>query len=321
MIILQFDPKHVIVQSDIMTPVKFSSASECLTDLVVFPTKEAITVIYPCAGSIPSSSVEPLTRRLVKKLEASLSFLPEWNKLAFEMIEGLLPMVEQQPVQVAFDDYLFVDLPENIRSYALPYDLSQQYPRYGNDGLAHAWAFHQIKEQAKNGPLITVHLQDRPTLAGFLDGKVVDTTTGYSPLDGLPGKTTCGMIDPGLLVMLASSGMTMANIRTELCEHSGWQSVPSPEGMRRNFLVKAIGSMAASCHGLKALFFFGNDLSEVPDICKRYSRFGLRLKESKPQDASTLLCLTSFESKVEVFCLHKEYGALLSEMVRAATHH
>jgi len=319
MIFIQFDSQHVIVQRPDMNPVKYLSASECLADLVGHPIIEPITIIYPCAGSIPSSPVEPLTNQLAIKLRGSRSFLPEWNKQAFEMIEGLLPIVERQSILVSFDDYLFRGLPESTRFYALPYELALQYPRYGNDGLAHEWAFQQIRDRIKKHPLITIHLQDRPTLAAFKDGKVVDTTTGYSPLDGLPGYTTCGTIDPSLPIMLASSGMSVMNIRNVLSERSGWQSSPSPESMRMNSLVKAIGSMAASCNGLDTLFFFGDNLSEVIPICERLSGFGLLLTERKPNELSALLCLTSDESRIKVFCIHKEYSALLAEMIQNPT--
>ena len=235
MILLQFDPDQVIVQRAGNTPVKYPSSSECLAALVDLPTKEAITVVYPCAGSIPSSPIEPLTGQLVKMMEASLSFLPEWNTQAFEMIEGLLPLVERQPILVAFDDHLFRDLPQHSRFYALPFELSQRYPRHGNDGLAHDWAFQQIRDDLKNDPLITIHLQGRPTLAAFRGGKVVDMSTGYSPLDGLPGSTTCGTIDPSLPIMLASSGRNLADIRTELAKRSGWQTIPIARGDENQF--------------------------------------------------------------------------------------
>ncbi len=204
MIFLQVDLNRVIVHHPGMNPLEYLSASECLAELVNSLIIEPIIVIYPCARSIPSSQVEPLTSQLVSNLKASLSLLPEWNKPTFELIDGLMPLIERQPILVAFDDYLFRELPEHIRSYALPYELSQKYPRYGNDGLAHDWAFQQIIDETQPRPTITVHLQSRPTLAAFKAGRVVDTTTGYSPLDGLPGNTTCGTIDPSLSVMLAA---------------------------------------------------------------------------------------------------------------------
>lgn len=140
--------------------------------------------------------------------------------------------------------------------------------KHGGDGLAHTWAAMQ---NPRKGSLISIHLAEQTTLCGFKDGKIKATSSGYSPVEGLPGDNTCGRIDPSLAIMLADK-IGVSGARDLLINESGWQALSPCSGvlddaltreMWINELHKSIGSMAAHCGGLERIFLFGENDSFI----------------------------------------------------------
>ena len=126
-------------------------------------------------------------------------------------IPALLELLQQcgthfpgVPQVLTFDTAFFADLPEREHLYALDADLARLHGlrRFGYCGLHHAAAWQRA---ARTGVtrVISLCLEQQPELAAIQGGRPVYVTSGITPLEGLPGQTTCGDLDPGLVMLLA----------------------------------------------------------------------------------------------------------------------
>ena len=145
-----------------------------------------------------------------------------WIKACHELLGASVPQV------AVFDTAFFAELPEVAASYALPHALCAKYGfrRYGFHGLAHQamwqqWCALRTHTQAK-ARLISLQLGSGCSIAAVKDGQALDTSMGFSPLEGLVMATRCGDIDPGLLsYLLRNEGLTAAQLDRLLNEQSG----------------------------------------------------------------------------------------------------
>ncbi|MDD5598762.1 MAG: hypothetical protein PHV82_12515, partial [Victivallaceae bacterium] len=108
------------------------------------------------------------------------------------------------PLVIVFETAFFTALPEREKSYALSRELSEKLNlrRLGYHGLFHMGA---AEEAAENGAskLISICLEPRPEIAAVMDGVPLLTTSGATPLEGLPGETSSGEIDPLIITLLS----------------------------------------------------------------------------------------------------------------------
>ena len=140
----------------------------------------------------------------------------------------------------AFDTAWFARLPEVARRYALPHELVERHGlrRYGFHGLAHGSLWRAYRGHAAGRRLVSLQLGAGCSIAAVRDGQPLDTSMGYSPLEGLVMATRSGDVDPGLLVELArAEKLTARNMNTLLTEHSGLLGVSGASGDMRELLA------------------------------------------------------------------------------------
>ncbi len=162
--------------------------------------------------------------------------------LVARMAKRVLPRAKQVAV---FDTSWFVELPEHARSYALPLELTRRYKikRYGFHGISHAYVAQEASRRLAKPlaalNLITCHLGSGSSVTAVREGRAVDTSMGYTPLEGLVMGTRAGDLDPGIVLFLAQQrGMTSAKLRKLLYEESGLKGVAGVADMRE-VLVRA----------------------------------------------------------------------------------
>ncbi len=221
--------------------------------------------VLPRGGELFTQPVQPVTQTDLAALEQCASRWPQENQSTAAAVKLTF---EQQPhVQqyLACETAFFHNLPEAAASYALPgSDHTQGLKRYGADGLFHAWIAKHFVHYSR---IVSVHLTGSTTLAAIYQGQAVDTSSGYSLLEGLPGMTTCGDIDPSLILLLNEQGMPLDEIRDMLYNRSGWsafsqtplnyehlltsdeKSLELPRGMYLHSLIKQIGAMLSVMGG------------------------------------------------------------------------
>jgi acetate kinase len=141
---------------------------------------------------------------VVRRLETLTPAAPLHIPALLELLQQCTAHFPGVPQVLTFDTAFFADLPEREHLYALDADLARVHGlrRFGYCGLHHAAAWQRA---ARSGAtrVISLCLEPQPELAAIQGGRPVYVTSGITPLEGLPGQTTCGDLDPGLVMLLA----------------------------------------------------------------------------------------------------------------------
>lgn len=202
---------------------------------------------------------------------------------ALDDVRAMLPRALQA---ACFDTAFHANIGDAAATYALPREWIAKYGlrRYGFHGLSHAWASRRAAELVPGARrIITCHLGAGASLCAVLDGVSIDTTMGFTPLEGLVMATRSGDVDPGLLMWLAQREPDLADV---LDHNSGLKGLAGSGDMREllarddddaqlavevylHRLRKAIGSMAASLGGLDVCVFTGGVGENSPEIRRR----------------------------------------------------
>ena len=186
------------------------------------------------------------------------------------------------PQIACFDTAFHATMPPAATTYALPAEWRTRWGlrRYGFHGLSHAYASRRAGELIGAGShrMVTCHLGAGASLAAVRDGRSVDTTMGFTPLEGLVMATRSGSVDPGLVLWLLEHGsVSERDLATTLEHASGLQALAGTPDMREALrrraagdqaaelalqvylhrLRGAIAGMAAALDGLDALIFTG----------------------------------------------------------------
>ena len=213
------------------------------------------------------------------------------------------------PNVACFDTAFHTTLPPEAATYALPAAWAERWTlrRYGFHGLSHAYASRRAAEllarPLETLGLVTAHLGAGASLAAVEGGRSIDTTMGFTPLDGLVMATRSGAVDPGLLLWVQRQGGLEATAAEEALEReAGLLGISGRSGDMREILAGidsgdercrlafdvyshrlagAAAAMAASLGGLDALVFTGGVGEHQPTVraeaCRRLSLLGLEL--------------------------------------------
>ena len=209
---------------------------------------------------------------------------------ALERVSGALPDV---PAVACFDTAFHATLPPAASTYALPRAWRERYGvrRYGFHGLSHAYASRKAAELVgrplEELRLVTCHLGAGASLAAVRGGASVDTTMGFTPLEGLVMATRSGSVDPGLVLWLEERHRLSPRDAAAALEHeSGLLGLCGTSDMREvrarsdrgdpdatlafdvyaHRLRSGIAAMAASAGGLDALVFTGGVGENAPSV-------------------------------------------------------
>src|SRR5450755_2351059 len=155
---------------------------------------------------------------------------------ALDAVSAALPNI---PRVACFDTAFHATLPAAAKTYALPAAWRERYGirRYGFHGLSHAWVARRVPEilgrPATGLRVVSCHLGAGASLCAILDGRSVDTTMGFTPLEGLVMATRSGSVDPGLLLWLLEHTATSERELADALEHeSGLIGIAGTADMR-----------------------------------------------------------------------------------------
>jgi acetate kinase len=172
------------------------------------------------------------------------------NLAGIEVARALFPGVPQVAV---FDTAFHQTLPPRAFLYALPYDYytSRRIRRYGFHGTSHQYAAREaarfLGRPAEGLNLITVHLGNGASMAAVAGGKCIDTSMGFTPLEGLVMGTRSGDVDPAIYFYLAEYfGMTIPGIEAVLQRESGLKGICGENDMREILRRSADGDERAA---------------------------------------------------------------------------
>ena len=216
----------------------------------------------------------------VKSAIARMSvFAPLHNRAELEGIDIVEKYLGNVPQVAVFDTGFHSRLPKAAAVYAGPYEwLAQGIRRYGFHGINHQYcagrAARLLGKDLNSLKLVTCHLGNGCSVAAIQEGRSVDTTMGFTPLEGLMMGTRSGSVDPGILIFLMrQSHLDIDQIDRELNENSGLLGISGLSGDMREILAAirqghkraklafdiylhrlraAIGAMAASGQGQRS---------------------------------------------------------------------
>jgi len=179
---------------------------------------------------------------------------PLHNPPALSALRSLASARPDLPLVACFDTAFHAGLPTAAATYALPYRWRTEWGirRYGFHGLSHAYATRRaarlLRRPVAELALVTCHLGAGASLAAVDGGRSVDTTMGYTPMDGLVMATRSGSVDPGaLLWVMRRHGVSPAELETTLDRRSGLAGLSGePAGDLRAVLVSAEGVAAGA---------------------------------------------------------------------------
>ncbi|MGH9626994.1 MAG: acetate/propionate family kinase, partial [Bryobacteraceae bacterium] len=168
-----------------------------------------------------------INETVLNELAALGTVAPLHNRVAIEVVrilQELLPSADQVAV---FDTGFHTTLPDAAKTYPGPYEwLAQGIYRYGFHGTSHRYAARRTAE-ILNRPLkalriVTCHLGSGASLAAIVSGTSIDTTMGFTPMEGLMMSTRSGSIDPGIVLhLLRHENRSADEVETMLNEESG----------------------------------------------------------------------------------------------------
>ncbi len=194
------------------------------------------------------------------------------------------------PAVACFDTAFHATLPAKAFTYAVPAALRTRWDlrRYGFHGLSHAWVARRVASLVPGArKVVSCHLGAGASLCAIQDGVSVDTTMGFTPLEGLVMATRSGSVDPGMLLWLLEKEAISERELAEGLEHdSGLQGLAGTPDMRvileragsadpdatlalqvyLHRLRAGIGSMAAALNGMDVLVFTGGVGERAPAI-------------------------------------------------------
>ncbi|PXY36983.1 acetate/propionate family kinase [Prauserella flavalba] len=194
-----------------------------------------------------------LDETVLGELERWVPMAPLHQPRSVALARHLLGVLPGVPVVACFDTAFHADLPERAATYALPHGWRATYGirRYGFHGLSLAHACRQAARVLGAPPaelgLVCCHLGAGASVTAVDGGRSVDTSMGFTPLEGVPMATRAGSIDPGIpLYLMRQHGFSVSQVDTELNHHSGLAGLSGTSGdIREVVAARAHGDPAA----------------------------------------------------------------------------
>ncbi len=234
-----------------------------------------------------------------RALGALTELAPLHNGPALSAIRNARGAFPALPHVAVFDTAFHSTIPEVAAMYALPRPFREQrgVRRYGFHGLSVQWAAEQVSVSR----LVVCHLGGGCSITAVRDGRSVDTTMGFTPLEGVPMATRSGSIDPGALLYLLRQGVSLDELEHSLEHESGLLGLSGLSGSVEELeasdepaarlalevfayrVAAAVGAMAAALGGLDALVFtggIGEHSARVREaVCARLGFLGVEAAE------------------------------------------
>jgi acetate kinase len=295
-------------------------------------------------GGSQYAQPQQITAQVLSDVEQLVPLDPDHLPAAIRGIKFIAEKFPELPQVACFDTAFHRSLPKVARMYALPrafYD--QGIVRYGFHGLSYEYIMRELQTlegERSNGRVIIAHLGSGASIVAVKEGKSVDTSMGFTPLEGLVMSTRSGDVDPGaLLYLLEQKNISAKELDTILNKKSGLLGVSTKSGDMRLLLEgteedvgaeeavdlfcyrvkKYIGAYAAVLGGLDLLVFAGGIGEHAPlvreRICDGLDFLGVRL--DGPGNDSNEALISTPQSRVKVRVINTNEDLMIVRHVRS----
>ena len=280
--------------------------------------------------------IDGAVRQAIHELEA---LAPLHNAPALRGIEQAMGVHPDAPHVAVFDTAFHATLPPEAATYAVPDAWREEWGirRFGFHGISVEWAAEQVPVRR----LVVCHLGGGCSVTAVLDGRSVDTTMGFTPLEGVPMSTRSGSVDPGaLLYLLRETPLDARALDHALNSDSGLvglsgsgdmselemrveQGDPAAELAVDVFAYRvaaAIARMAVATGGLDALVFTAGIGEHSPfsraRVCARLGFMGVELEDDANRAARPDAKLSPPGSAVQVWAIHAREDLIAARAAR-----
>jgi acetate kinase len=278
-----------------------------------------------------------IDERVEHDLRRLAELAPLHNGPALAAVDDAQAALPQVPHVAVFDTAFHATLPEEASTYALPLRWRRDWGirRYGFHGLSVQWASEQVRVTR----LVVCHLGGGCSVTAVLDGRSVETSMGFSPLDGVPMATRAGAIDPEIVLHLVRTGRLGIEEIEQALEHASGLLGLSGESARVEELeasssdgaqlalavfayriATAIGASAVALGGLDGLVFTGGvgerSAPVRSEVCRRLGFLGVALDRELNGAAVPDADVAAAGASVRVVVLHAREDVVAARAAR-----
>jgi acetate kinase len=279
-----------------------------------------------------------VTADVKREIENVSAIAPLHNQAGLEGIELIEKLLPNTPQVAVFDTGFHRTLPPRAFVYPVPYSWYERdgIRRFGFHGINHEYCAHRaasmLRREVSTLKIVSCHLGNGCSLAAIDSGKSIDTTMGFTPLEGLMMGTRSGSIDPGIFTHLVQTGAgNPADLDKFLNHESGLLGVSGVSNDMRDVLSAAqkgnkraklafeifvhrlqseIGAMAASLAGIDVLVFTAGIGENSPEVrrsaCARLEFLGIELDETANSSAKLDTDISLPDSRVRILVIRAQ---------------
>ena len=286
-------------------------------------------VVHGAEEFVCSTLINDQVIEQIEKCSAIAPLHNPANILGIKAVTSVLPDVPQVAV---FDTAFHQTMPSYAYMYALPYEYYEKYGvrRYGFHGTSHKYVSAKGAKFAgldlNYSKIITCHLGNGSSIAAVANGKCIDTTMGFTPLEGLTMGTRCGDIDPDIVTYIEEKeGLTPAQMSTIMNKKSGFLGISGISSDARDLneaanagnvraklalkkltyeITKQIGAYAAAMNGVDLIVFTGgigeNNSRLRRRVCENLTYLGVKFDYEANVIAGEDVMISQADSAVKV---------------------
>ncbi|MCM1991079.1 acetate kinase [Oceanirhabdus seepicola] len=286
---------------------------------------------------------------VMKALEECVKLAPLHNPPNITGINACKALMPNTPMVAVFDTAFHQSMPDKAYMYALPYELYEKHGirRYGMHGTSHRYVSQRVAEVVgkpiEELKIVTCHLGNGASCAAIQNGKSVDTSMGFTPLEGLVMGTRCGDIDPAIVPFIQKAeNLTAAEVDTLMNKKSGvfgLSGVSSDfrdiEGAIENGndrarlaldvfhyrVKKYIGAYTAAMGGTDLIVFTAglgeNSKDSREAVCEGLEYLGVKIDKEKNNFRGEERLISTDDSTVKVFVIPTNEELMIAKDTKA----
>ena len=283
-----------------------------------------------------------ITEEVKKAIEECNDLAPLHNPANLIGITACEKLMPNTPMTAVFDTAFHQTMPEKAYTYPISSEIAEKYKirRYGAHGTSHRFVSEEMIKlldiPAEETKIITCHIGNGASISAVKGGKCIDTSMGFTPLDGIEMGTRCGSIDPAIVTfIMKNEGYTPDEMDNYMNKKCGFLGVThgyssdsrdleksiaendehKPDAVRATSVMayqiqKYIGSYTAAMNGLDAVVFtagMGENNPELRErVCTGMEYFGIKLNKdvnAVTHHQSKTVELSASDSKVKIYLI------------------
>lgn len=290
---------------------------------------------------------EKITPEVIQRIESLQDLAPLHNASALKVIHAAAGKTDAENIAV-FDTVFHQTIPDHAATYALPHELAKRHRirRYGFHGLSHRYMMLRYAELSGRAPedlnLITLHLEGGSSAAAIRKSKSIDTSMGFTPLEGLMMGTRTGDLDPAIVTyLMRKESLDIDGIEKLLNKQSGLQGLSGVSADTRELMKqvedshpeapqvrltldvfsyrvrKYVGAYLAALGGADAIVIgggIGENTAYVRErICHNLDFFGAEFDANRNNSANDReAAITTPESKLQIWVVPTQEGLMMA---------